>query len=609
MPLQKKLNLLHVFAIATGAMISSGLFILPGIAHARAGPAVIVSYLLAGILALPGMLSLAEMTSAMPKAGGDCFSIIRSMGPAVGTVAGLLSWFALAMKSAFALIGLSAFSVLLVNIDPRIIAVVFCLLFLLLNLLGAREAARIQVVFVLGLLGILGVYLLYGLPAVETRNLMPFTPYGLGAVFGTAGFVFVAYTGLLKIASMAEEVKKPGKTIPLGMILSLCAVSLIYTLTVLVTSAVLSDEQLNNTLTPISDGALMIMGTWGRIALSIAAVLAFLTTANAGIMTSARSLVPLSRDKLFPRIFGGIHPRFGTPWAALLITGSLVLASVFLRLRILIEAASMVIILTQILACVSVIILRESRLQNYRPHFHSPLYPWLQILGIIGLVFLIVETGLEALLISAVLIGAGFLAYLFYGRLRGYREYALLHLIESVTAKELTTHLLEAELREIIRERDGLYKDRFDETVERCPVLDFTGRLDYRELFRQAGQALAEDLKQPSKKLFDLLRKRERESSTVISPTIAIPHVVVPGKHTFSLLLARCREGLYFSESAPDVKAVFVLAGSKDERNFHLVSLAAIAQIVQEDGFERRWLAAKGKEALRDLVLLGRRRR
>ena len=68
MPLQKKLNLLHVFCIATGAMVSSGLFILPGIAHARVGPAVVVSYLLAGILALPGMLSLAEMTTAMPKA-------------------------------------------------------------------------------------------------------------------------------------------------------------------------------------------------------------------------------------------------------------------------------------------------------------------------------------------------------------------------------------------------------------------------------------------------------------------------------------------------------------------------------------------------------------
>ena len=80
--LKKNLRFIDVFAIATGAMISSGIFILPGLAHAKAGPGVIFSYLLAGLLALPGMFCILEMTTAMPKAGGDCFSIIRSMGPA-----------------------------------------------------------------------------------------------------------------------------------------------------------------------------------------------------------------------------------------------------------------------------------------------------------------------------------------------------------------------------------------------------------------------------------------------------------------------------------------------------------------------------------------------
>lgn len=81
MKLKRDLGLLHVFCIASGAMISSGIFILPGLAYAKAGPAVIICYFLAGLLSIPGMLSLAEMTTAMPKAGGDCFTIIRSMGP------------------------------------------------------------------------------------------------------------------------------------------------------------------------------------------------------------------------------------------------------------------------------------------------------------------------------------------------------------------------------------------------------------------------------------------------------------------------------------------------------------------------------------------------
>jgi APA family basic amino acid/polyamine antiporter len=120
------------------------LFILPGLAYARAGPAVIICYLLAGLLSLPGMLSIAEMTTAMPKAGGDCFTIIRSMGPAVGTVAGLLSWFSLSMKSAFALVGMSVFTVLIIDVDIHIIAVAFCLVFLFINLIGIKEAGRTQ---------------------------------------------------------------------------------------------------------------------------------------------------------------------------------------------------------------------------------------------------------------------------------------------------------------------------------------------------------------------------------------------------------------------------------------------------------------------------------
>ena len=100
--LKKGLGLIHVFCIASGAMISSGLFILPGLAHAQAGPAVVVSYFLAGLLASIGVLSIAELATAMPKAGGDYFFISRGMGAGVGTVAGLLSWFSLSLKSAFA---------------------------------------------------------------------------------------------------------------------------------------------------------------------------------------------------------------------------------------------------------------------------------------------------------------------------------------------------------------------------------------------------------------------------------------------------------------------------------------------------------------------------
>lgn len=609
MNLRRELGLLGVFCIASGAMISSGLFILPGLAYSKAGPAIIICYLAAGLLSLPGMLSIAEMTTAMPKAGGDCFTIIRSMGPAVGTIAGLLSWFSLAMKSAFALVGMSVFTVMIIDIDIHIIAVAFCLLFIFINLIGIKEAGKTQVVLVIGLLMLMIVYMVAGLPAVKVEKFSPFAPHGLASIFFTIGFVFVSYTGLLKIASVAEEIKDPTRNIPLGMILSLLVVSILYSLMVFVTTGVLEGESLSHSLTPISDGAAVFMGSWGKIALAIAAILAFLSTANAGIMTAARSLVPLSNDGLLPSFFAKINARFGTPHNSLLITGLFVIIALFLKLRILVEAASVVLILTNILSCISVLILRESRIQNYQPHFRAPLYPWLQILGIVGFCFILIEMGKEALFISLLLIIIGFFAYWFYGRVRTTREYALLHLVERITDRKLTTYSLESELREVIRERDEIVKDRFDQIIENSIVLDIKDSMSAQDFFKLVAEKMSSRVNKEAEQLCSELMEREKQSSTVLSATLAIPHVVIDGEHAFDILIARSKKGVVFSESKPHVAAVFVILGTRDERNFHLYCLAAIAQIVQDPGFEKNWMTARNTEALRDIVLLGKRRR
>lgn len=607
--LKQELNLLGVFCIASGAMISSGLFILPGLAYAKAGPAVIICYFLAGLLSLPGMLSIAEMTTAMPKAGGDCFTIIRSLGPGVGTVAGILSWFALAMKSAFALVGMSVFTVLVVDIDIHIIAVAFCLMFLGINLVGIKEAGRTQVALVAGLLLLMGLFIVLGIDKVNVHNLAPFAPHGFAGIFFTTGFVFVSYTGLLKIASVAEEIKNPARNIPLGMIVSLLVTSIFYTFMVFITVGVLEGDKLSRSLRPISDAAEVFMGVPGKIALGIAAILAFLSTANAGIMTAARSLVPLSQDGLIPEKLGRINARFRTPHNSLLVTGLFILVSLFLKLEILVEAASVVVILTNILACLSVIILRESRVQNYRPSFRVPMYPWIQIAGIIGFCFLIFEMGKEALFVSFLLILVGVFVYWFYGRIRTNREYALLHLIERVTARELTSYSLEEELREIIRQRDEIVKDRFDHVVERCVVLDIDKAVSVDEFFRKVSDALSGRLGVQAEDIYKLLVAREKESSTVLSDNLAIPHIVIDGVHEFDVLIARCKDGVAFSDAHGKVRAIFVIAGSKDERNFHLYSLSAIAQIAQDPKFDSRWQAAQNVEVLRDIVLLGERKR
>ncbi|MFO8007915.1 MAG: amino acid permease [Candidatus Brocadiia bacterium] len=607
--LRRSLGLGHVYCIASGAMISSGLFVLPGMAHALAGPGVIWSYLLAGILATAGALSIAELATAMPKAGGDYFFIMRGFGPGVGTVAGILSWFSLSLKSAFAIVGMATFAALLIHISVLPAGAVLCLLFVGLNLVGVRESARVQVFLVVGLLLLLALYIVVGMGQVRSERLIPFAPHGVAPIFTAAGFVFVSYGGLLNVSSIAEEIRDPGRNIPLGLALSLVSVTLLYTLAVFVTSGVVEGEALDGSLTPISDGGRAVMGRFGYIAMTLGAIFAFVSTANAGIMAASRYLLALSRDRLLPAPLAAVSRRFRTPHVALAVTGGVILASFLLDLYVLVEAGSAVLIITYILSCLSVLVLRESRLQNYRPAFRAPLYPWLQVGGIAGFGFVLFEMGVEAYLIGAALILGGFLLYWFYGRKRVERESALLHLIERVTARELVSGTLEAELKEIIHERDEIVRDRFDATIEESPVLDLEDSMDVAEFLDLAARHLAGRVGMEPDELALQLKSREKEGSTAIAPWFAVPHALAAGESNFDILLARCRQGVTFSEEAPAVQAIFVLVGTLDERTFYLAALAAVAQVAGNPEFRERWLAARTPQGLRDVILLAERAR
>lgn len=191
------------------------------------------------------------------------------------------------------------------------------------------------------------------------------------------------------------------------------------------------------------------------------------------------------------------------------------------------------------------------------------------------------------------------------------REVELLHLVERITPTELTTRSLATEVKEIIREKDDIPKNRFDKLIEESVVMDIDRAITLEEFLTSVADTMSAKLNKTPEILFKLLMDREKEGSTAIGPGLAIPHIIIDGEQTFSILLARCRKGITFSESAPMVQAVFVLAGTRDERNFHLRALSTIAEIVQDPRFEKRWLRAKSEKALRDVVLLrmGKRHR
>ncbi|MFA7124396.1 MAG: PTS sugar transporter subunit IIA, partial [Candidatus Delongbacteria bacterium] len=288
-------------------------------------------------------------------------------------------------------------------------------------------------------------------------------------------------------------------------------------------------------------------------------------------------------------------------------TGLIISIFVFIDLKLLIKTASTVLIGTSILSSIAVIVLKESSIQNYQPKFKSPFYPWTQIIGITGFIFLLFEMGIEAILISAALSVLGFLVYWFFGKKNAEQEYAILHLIERITSREFVTYDLENELKDIIRERDDIVKDRFDHIIEKCTVVNINEKMSFRELFRIVSFHIHNKMGIEQDQAQYLLMSREKESSTVLSDFIAIPHIIASGSGKFDIFLFRGRKGFEFDEKHEKVKAVFVLVGTKDERNFHLRAISAIAQIVKDPEFENRWDTAKTVENLRDVVLLSKR--
>ena len=622
MAMKRQLGVSSVFCIAAGAMISSGLFVLPGLIYKEAGPAVVLSYALAGLLVIPALMSKAELVTAMPKSGGAYFFIERSMGALPGTFAGLAGWLSIALKSAFALVGIGAFAKLLWPEMPdwalKAIAISFCVFFTVLNILSVKGTGWAQIFLVAILLACLGVFLALGFPASARefsagRN--PFAGFmdkGFMHILGTAGMVFVSFGGLTKVTAVAEEVRNPGRSVPVGMFAAAFVVTLLYIAAIFIMVSVLGGA-LEGDLTPLSSAAGKFLGTPGVVLLAVAAILAFVTTANGGILSASRNPMAMARDGLLPAAMQRTG-RFATPYVSIIATSAFMITIIaVLDIVDLVKAASTMKLVLFLMVNLAVIIMRTSKIQNYRPLYKSPLFPWLQIAGIIAYAFLIIdmiaEMGPVPLFVLAAFLTGGLLWYFVYVRSRIIRESALVKLVRNVVSKEIRHGDLDKELLDIALERDEIVRDRFDEIVAASPTLDLHEETTASEMFTRAAELLAPRMGMDAGRLVELLEAREAESSTVIQPGLAIPHMIVPGRGLFDILLMRCKAGVSFPGHDAPVHIAFMLVGSADERNFHLRALMAISHVAGEPEFFRRWMTAHGPEHLRDIVLLSKRRR
>jgi mannitol/fructose-specific phosphotransferase system IIA component (Ntr-type) len=233
----------------------------------------------------------------------------------------------------------------------------------------------------------------------------------------------------------------------------------------------------------------------------------------------------------------------------------------------------------------------------------------MHIFAIVAYSFLIIDMGKVPLLITAAFVVLSVLWYRLYVAKRVSRASAAMHIVERVTDRELKTVTLENELRDILIERDDIIEDRFDKLIKNCKIIDIRGRSFFDDVFRRVAKILETRLDISEYVLFEQFIHREEAGGTVVQPGLAIPHIVIEGQSKFDVVLVRAVDGIEFPEAPDPVKIMFVLAGTKDERNYHLRALMAIAQIVQEKNFEQRWLTARDTASIRNLILLSTRKR
>ena len=617
--LAKQLTLFDVFAISTGAMFSSGFFLLPGIAAAGAGPSVVLAYLIAALFILPAMLSVAELSTAMPKAGGAYYFLDRSLGPLVGTVGGLGTWIALILKSAFALVGMGAYLALFIDVPMKPLAVILTALFMVVNIVGAKETSGLQRLLVTVLLLVLGFFIAQGLwelfgagaePGRVGEQFSPFLPFGVNGLMATVGLVFVSYAGLTKVASVAEEVQDPDRNIPLGMALSLATATAIYVLGVFIIVAVLEPSQLRSDLTPVATAASAFFdwlpGSVGLILIVVAAIAAFASTGNAGIMSASRYPLAMARDRLVPDPFARIG-RFGTPTAGVVVTSGLMIATiVFLDVEGLAKLASAFQLLLFAMVNLSVIVMREARIEAYDPGYRAPLYPWVQLLGVLGPLWLITELGPVSALMALVLIGLCIGWYFYYAQPRVRRAGAIFHAFAHYGQRRDTD--LDMELRGIIQAKGLREADPFDEVVARARVLELDAGDDLDAVFDRAAGLLARELGVPRERLSGEFRKEAESGFLPVARGAAMPHARLEGLDRPELLLVRSRSGLTYEHPLPHgpdepIHAVFFLVSPEAAPGQHLRLLGHLASHVDEAGFVDRWLDARNELELKETLL------
>ncbi len=608
---KKDLNLLDVYVIATGSTISGGFFLIPGLAAAEIGSTFILAYLLSAFLLIPSVMSKIELATAMPRAGGVYYFLDRSLGPGIGTIGGIGVWLVLILKVSFALVGIGAYlSLFITNYNITVLALIIAIILGIINFFGAKKSSGLQVVLVSILLVIIMGFIISSATFINTENYRDIFDFEFVELMSTTGLVFISYVGVTKVASISEEIKNPERNIPLGIFLSLGTAFLIYILGTMIIVGVVPMDVLSGNLTAVATVEELTYGTIGVIIISIAAITAFISVANAGIMSASRYPLAMSRDHIIPSSFRKLN-KSNTPTKSLLFTVIIILIVllVFDPTKIA-KLASTFQLLVFAFMSLSVIVMRESKIDSYDPGYKSPLYPWMQIFGIITSIYLIFQMGVLSILFTIGLIFLGGAWYYFYARNRVNRNGAIYHVFERWGKSRHAG--LDAELRGILKEK-GLRKgDPFDEIVSKSKVFDLTQKVTFSEAVNLTANLLSTEIPLSSGEIIKRIMEGTRVGATPVMHGVALPHFRCNGIEHSMLVLIRSKSGIeipifnpltHQEEDVEKVTAIFFLISPEKDPTQHLRILAQIAGRVDDESFMKEWLEAKDEQELKEALI------
>ena len=434
--LAKDLGPLAALTIGVGTMIGAGIFVLPGEAAGIAGPLVALSFVAGGVISMFTALSASELGTAMPKAGGGYYYVNHALGPLFGSIAGLGNWMGLAFASAFYMLGFGGFliemvpipgvSLWVVALEPVQVAALFAgIVFVAVNYVGAKETGRLQNIIVITLVGILTLFTILGALTADLATITPFAPKGYGQLLPGTALVFVSFLGFAKITTVAEEIKNPGRNLPLALVGSVLIVTIMYAIIMVVLMGVINWQALAESSSPVIDVAevafenVLGLGAIGGGIILFAGLLATASSANASILASSRINFAMGRDRLVTDWLNEIHTYFATPYRSIAVTGGLILLFIAVgEIKTLAKAGSVLHLIVYALLNIALIVMREADTPEYDPDFTVPLYPATPLLGAVLSFGLIAFMKPVEIALAVVFVVGGIVWYFVYVRSR-----------------------------------------------------------------------------------------------------------------------------------------------------------------------------------------------